>query len=134
MVRLKIMEAMLMLARARQGTTVGRGAPLRFHAEEAVAYVREHAADALSLPAVAARYGMNPSYFSRLFRKHAGLTLVELINTARIQKSCQLLKRTDASIVEIAVSVGYNNLSHFNRYFRRIIGMSPREYRADGKK
>jgi AraC-like DNA-binding protein len=129
MVRLKLMEAMLLLARARQSPAAARQAPIRFHAEEARAYIREHAADALSLAAVAARYGMNPSYFSRLFRKQTGLTLVELINKTRIQKSCQLLKRTEASIVEIAVAAGYNNLSHFNRYFRRIVGMSPREYR-----
>ncbi len=60
--------------------------------------------------------------------------MVESINRARIQKGCQLLKRSQATIVEIAMAVGYNNLSHFNRYFRRIVGMSPRDYRqANGK-
>lgn len=45
-----------------------------------------------------------------------------------------LLKRTSLGVLEIALSVGYNNLSHFNRYFRRLVGMSPREYRVRGEK
>lgn len=60
--------------------------------------------------------------------------MFEYLNRIRIQKSCLFLKRSSMSIVEIAFSVGYNNLSHFNRYFRRIMGMSPREYRNRSKK
>jgi AraC-like DNA-binding protein len=136
MVRLKLMEALLLLCRARAGAEGEESSrvPVRFHPEEAMQDLREHCADQLSLPEIASRYGLNPSYFSRLFHLHAGMPLVEFINRARIQKSCQLLKRSDASIVEIALAAGYNNLSHFNRYFRRITGMSPREYRASSKK
>jgi AraC-like DNA-binding protein len=135
MVRLKLMEALLLLCRARAGTELeAPRLPVRFHPAEAMQEIREHCADQLSLTEIASRYGLNPSYFSRLFHQHAGMPLVEFINRARIQKSCQLLKRSDASVVEIALAVGYNNLSHFNRYFRRIMGMSPREYRASSKR
>jgi AraC-like DNA-binding protein len=140
MVRLKLTEAILILGRA--GTTPGgtavqdRKGPavLRFHPEEAMQYIRDRCADQLTLAGVAARYGLNPSYFSRIFHGHAGIPLVEFINRARIQRSCLLLKRSDASIVEIAVAVGYNNLSHFNRQFRRIMAASPREYRLSSRK
>jgi AraC-like DNA-binding protein len=132
MVRLKLMEAILLLARARAGAAAV--SPLRFSAEEAKGFILAHSADQLSLTDLAARYGLNPSYFSRLFSSHAGMPLVEFINRARIQKACQLLKRTDADIVEIAMTVGYNNLSHFNRYFRRIMGSSPREYRVGSRR
>ena len=47
----------------------------------------------------------------------------------RIQKSCLLLKRSDMPILDVAYAVGYNNISFFNRYFRKIMKMSPREYR-----
>ncbi len=133
MVRLKLMEAILLLARARVDSLAG-GSPLRFHPAEAMEYIQAHSADLLSLPGLAARYGLNPSYFSRLFSSHAGMPLVEYVNRIRIQKSCLLLKRSDASIMEIALAVGYNNLSHFNRYFRRLMGKSPREYRAFSKR
>jgi len=130
MVRLKLMEAILLLARARHGAPAGETrTPIRFHPDDAMQYIQAHSADALSLSDLSARYGLNPSYFSRLFRSHAGVSLVEYINRIRIQKSCLLLKRSEAGIVEIALAVGYNNLSHLNRYFRRIMGKSPREYR-----
>jgi len=109
-------------------------AVLRFHPEAARQYIQAHSADPLSLDGLAARYGMNPSNFSRLFNGSTAVPLVEYINRVRIQKSCQLLKRTDAGIMEIAMAVGYNNLSHFNRYFKRIIGQSPREYRSASKR
>lgn len=134
MVRLKLTEAILILGRAGSAAHEDGGATLRFHPEEAMQHVRERCADPLTLAGVAARYGMNPSYFSRLFHRHAGMPLVEFINRARIQRSCQLLKRSEASIVEIAVAVGYNNLSHFNRQFRVIMGQSPREYRLSSRR
>jgi len=142
MVRLKLMEALLLLYRARRrqgegveaGATDGARAPARlpFRVDEVKRFLQERYADPLTLDGIAARYGFNPSYFSRLFHREAGLPLVGYINGVRIQRSCQLLKRTGLSVLEIALSVGYNNVSHFNRYFRRTTGMSPREYRARG--
>jgi AraC-like DNA-binding protein len=139
MIRLRLLELAILLVRARHeavparpdspGTSV---APLRFHAAEATGYIEEHCADALTLDGLAARYAMNPSYFSRRFHDECGMSVVECINAARIRKSCLLLKRTEASVLEIAFAVGYNNLSHFNRYFRRLMGMSPRDYRKPG--
>jgi AraC-like DNA-binding protein len=133
MLRLRLTEAILILGRA--GAQGGeRQAALRFHPDEALQYIRERCADQLTLAGIAARYDLNPSYFSRLFHGHAGMPLVEFINRARIQRSCQLLKRSDASIVDVALAVGYNNLSHFNRLFRRFMGVSPREYRLSSRR
>jgi len=133
MLRLKIMEAVLLLA---QGSACREedGRALRFHPEEALLYVREHCTDPLTLAGMAARYGMNASYFSRLFHAQAGISLVDCINRERLQRSCQLLKRSDAGVADIALAVGYNNLSYFNRIFRRAMGVSPREYRASSRR
>ena len=129
----KLMEAILVLYRARRQAAPTEG-PLPFRLEEVQRFLQERYADALTLPGIAARFGFNPSYFSRLFHRQAGVPLVEYINGVRIRRSCVLLKRTSLGVLEIALSVGYNNLSHFNRYFRRIVGMSPREYRVRGEK
>jgi AraC-like DNA-binding protein len=133
MLRLKLMEAMLVLYRARRQAAPA-DEPVPFRLEEVQRFLQERYADALTLPGIAARFGFNPSYFSRLFHRQAGVPLVEYINGVRIRRSCVLLKRTSLGVLEIALSVGYNNLSHFNRYFRRVVGMSPREYRARGEK
>ena len=133
MLRLKVMEAFLLLEQAG-ASPAGQVALPRFHAEEALRFVREHCTDELTLAGVASRYGMNPSYFSRMFHARTGISLVDCINSARLQKSCQLLKRSEASIADIALAVGYNNLSYFNRIFRRAMGMGPRQYRAASRK
>jgi AraC-like DNA-binding protein len=130
MQRLALMELILVMERSlTERPDGGSAGSQRFRIEDAVDYIRQRYAEELSLPVIAARFGLNPSYLSRLFARHTGYHLFEFVNRMRIQKSCLLLKRTEMSILEIAFSVGYNNLSHFNRYFRRIAGMSPREYR-----
>ena len=53
----------------------------------------------------------------------------ELLNETRIEKSIELLKNTDSKIIDIALSTGYNDPSHFSRAFRRLTGVSPRDYR-----
>jgi AraC-like DNA-binding protein len=135
MQRLVLAELLMVIYRcwqAEQGT--GDAGPSRFRIEDVMDYIRGRYAEELSLPGLAAHFGFNPSYLSRLFARQAGVHVFEFVNRVRIQKSCLLLKRSSMSIVEIAFAVGYNNLSHFNRYFRRIMRMSPREYRRRGKK
>jgi AraC-like DNA-binding protein len=94
-----------------------------------MAYIEDRYADQLTLGEMARRFGLNPSYLSRAFRKETGFTIVEYVNKVRIRRSCLLLKHSDAGILDIALAVGYNSLSHFNQYFRRVMGMSPREFR-----
>lgn len=135
MQRLVLVELLMVVYRCFQsGEEAGNAGPARFRIEEASDYIRDRYAEELSLPEIASHFGFNPSYFSRLFARQTGVHVFEYLNNVRIRKSCLLLKRTSMSIVEIAFAVGYNSLSHFNRYFRRIMEMSPREYRGRGKK
>ena len=71
----------------------------------------------------------NTSDFSRRFKERAGCPLFEYINRQRVKRAAALLKATSRPIIEISEAVGYNNLSFFNRYFLRIMGMSPRDFR-----
>ncbi len=73
---------------------------------------------------------MSPASFSRFFRQHARNTFVGLVGELRIGEACRLLMETDAPITEIAFGVGYQNLSNFNEHFRRLRGMTPRDYRT----
>jgi AraC-like DNA-binding protein len=130
MQRLVLVELLMVVYRCYQsGPETGNASPARFRIEEVESYISDRYAEELSLLKIAAHFGLNPSYFSRLFTKHTGKHVFEYLNSIRIRKSCLLLKRSSLSILEIAFSVGYNNLSHFNRYFRRVTGMSPREFR-----
>lgn len=83
-----------------------------------------------SLSDLASEQGMELPALSRLIRRHTGCTFTELLHTARFNRAVALLKETDLSVVEIAVSVGYKNTAFFYRRFAQRYGCTPAEYRA----
>ena len=97
--------------------------------KDLAAYIDTHYEDQFGLDELAGRCQLNPSYLSLCFKQEIGIPLFEYINQARIKKACSLLKNTKRPVTEIAFEVGYNNITFFNRYFKRITGMTPREYR-----
>ncbi|EMS34911.1 Transcriptional regulator, AraC family [Mariniradius saccharolyticus AK6] len=72
---------------------------------------------------------MSKEAFCRFFKERTGKTFTEFLNQIRIQQACQLLLETDLSISQIAFQVGFQNLSYFNRTFRKLGGSTPKEYR-----
>jgi AraC-like DNA-binding protein len=101
------------------------------HLATVIDWIEMNYADELRLDDLAAMMGTSPSHLSRVFRREVGTPLFEFINRVRIRKACGLLRRTDLPVTRIAVDVGYNNVSFFNRYFRRVMLVSPREYRRN---
>lgn len=100
-----------------------------FRLAAVIDYIELNYDDHLDLESLAALMETSPTHLSRIFRKEVGVPLFEYINRTRIRRACSLLRRTGLSVTRIAVDVGYNNVSFFNRYFRRIMRCSPREYR-----
>ncbi|MEM6768794.1 MAG: AraC family transcriptional regulator [Bacteroidota bacterium] len=72
---------------------------------------------------------MIPQAFCRWFRKHTGLSFITYLNKSRIEAACQILLVSDRSVKTIAYEVGFESISHFNRTFKKYIGISPLEYR-----
>ncbi len=71
-----------------------------------------------------------PEAFSRAFRKHTGMSLVQYVKRLRINLACQILMSDEqAPITDICFEVGFNNLSNFNRQFRAEKGMTPSRFR-----
>jgi len=77
----------------------------------------------------AALAGMTESSFSRFFKKHTGNTFIRYLSELRMAKACELLAHTDLPVTQVCDRVGYDNLSNFNRTFRLLRGMPPRNYR-----
>jgi AraC-like DNA-binding protein len=73
--------------------------------------------------------GMTETSFSRFFKRNTGNTFTRHLSELRVSKACQLLTETDRAVTVICGDVGYDNLSNFNRVFRELRGMSPRQYR-----
>lgn len=93
-------------------------------------YVQEHQAEDLSLTQVARAVNTSTFYFCKTFKKVTGLNFTDYVSRVRIEKAKNLLLNPNLRISEIAFEVGFQSLTHFNRVFRKIVGKSPTQYRA----
>ena len=80
---------------------------------------------------IASHMGMKPSSFCVFFKKLTGKTFITYLNEYRMERICQHLIHTDAPISEICYSNGFNNIPYFNRTFKKMMGLSPTEYRTE---
>lgn len=94
-----------------------------------VGYLREHCA-AASVASAAQHFGYSETYFSQLVHRRCGVRARELIVAARLRKARELLLATDLAARDVAVAVGYESYSHFNRIFKRTYHITPAAYRA----
>lgn len=83
----------------------------------------------LTLDEAAKRSGMSRALFSRNFREHSGMSLVEFILSVRISNAIKLLTTTNRSINEISLECGFKNLGYFYRIFQRHTNSTPRKLR-----
>ncbi|HET8728901.1 MAG TPA: AraC family transcriptional regulator [Alphaproteobacteria bacterium] len=98
---------------------------------EALAYINQNLTGSFNEKDLAAIAGLSPAAFSRSFRRHTGLALVQYVNRLRINLACQLLMRdANVRITDVCFSSGFNNLSNFNRQFLKQKGMTPSRFRA----
>jgi AraC-like DNA-binding protein len=72
---------------------------------------------------------MTESALCRFFKSNTGMTLFEYLNRIKTDFACKLLMNNNLSILEVCLDSGYNNLSHFNKQFKKNTGLSPSEYR-----
>ena len=93
-------------------------------------YIQEHQAEKLPLRQVAKAVNTSTFYFCKLFKKVTGINYTDYLSRVRIEKSKNLLLNPNLRVSEIAFEVGFQSLTHFNRVFKRILGQSPTEYRA----
>jgi AraC-like DNA-binding protein len=91
--------------------------------------LNERCTQRITLAEAAAAAHLSVPAFSRFFRRKTGRTLVAYLNELRTGLACRELIETDRSVSDIAFDSGFSNLSNFNRRFRRLKGMSPREFR-----
>jgi two-component system response regulator YesN len=93
------------------------------------AYVEEKYMKDLTLDKLASMTCMNRFKFCRAFKERFEQTFTSYLNTIRVKNAAGLLKNPNLNITEIAYFVGYKSVIHFDRVFRAIYGISPRDYR-----
>ena len=94
-------------------------------------YINTHLQDA-TLVRCAKRVALSPSYLSRIYKEHAGLSFTDRLTQLRMREACRLLRDPDIRAYDIAYDVGYDNPKNFSRAFKAYMGCTPSEYREGG--
>ncbi|HMR34070.1 MAG TPA: AraC family transcriptional regulator [Geminicoccaceae bacterium] len=105
----------------------------RRRAVESALWIDELAAEPVGLERSAARAGLSPFHFLRLFARCIGVTPHQYLIRCRLRRAARMLAEPDRSISDIAYDAGFADLSNFVRTFHRAAGMSPRRFRGLGR-
>lgn len=95
-----------------------------------VSFIYQNYAEQLSLNEIAASGNVSRSKCCLIFKHYLHQSPVDFLNMFRLKTSCDLLRNTEQSITDIALSCGFNHLSYFSKLFSRNFGCTPREYRS----
>ena len=131
------LEAMTARLAVRFQQTAGRGEEKddkssgagNFIVNQAIAYIREHYAEKISLQDVAERCYISQWHLSKQLNRYAGKSFYDVLNSVRIEAACALLADPSLKISEISERVGYADVAHFARTFKKLEGVSANEYR-----
>ena len=96
---------------------------------QAKQYIQQNYMKSITLDDVSSVAGFNATYFSSLFKKETGSNFVEYLSEIRMNRAKDLLKETNMSIAAVCEAVGYNDLKHFTKSFKKATGIKPGEYR-----
>ena len=92
-------------------------------------YLDEHYTEKLTLDDLAEKFFINKFYLSKIFKETYGTTVNNYLISKRITRAKQLLRFTDMTVDEVGAAVGMGDANYFSRMFRKVEGISPREYR-----
>ncbi|MDD3660849.1 MAG: response regulator [Lachnospiraceae bacterium] len=94
-------------------------------------YIEQYFYEEITLGMLADKYHIESSYLSKLFKRETGYNLTFFISMKRIDKAKEMIGKNESSLTEISFFVGYDDYNYFNKVFRKIAGVSPREYRSN---
>lgn len=94
-----------------------------------IIWLQEHYTESISIEQMASTFHISQGQLCRFFKAMTQMSVIEYLNYYRIGKSIQLLDTTDKQISEIALDVGFNNISYYNKIFKHYIHMTPMAYR-----
>lgn len=125
-------ELLLVTARAlmkRETVPREEPTPMQQKMTDIVRYINSHYGEPLDLDALSARFYISKSHLSRVFKETTGFGFSEYVNLTRIKEAQRLLRESEWSITEISAATGFDNFSHFGKTFKKLAGVSPRQYR-----
>jgi len=110
-----------------------RGGMPRTRLNRVLEYIAAELQEDLSLAVLAEIAGMNLFYFSRLFKQSTGLSPHRYVLEQRIRRAQHFLRTSDMTILEASVRTGFSDQGHFTKVFRRVVGVTPTDYRVQSR-
>jgi AraC-like DNA-binding protein len=95
--------------------------------------MHEHIDEKINLTNLANLCGFSISHYCLIFKKKTTRSPIEYVNNLKIQKACQMLDFTDSHVKEIAAQLHFEDQFYFSRVFKKLMGVSPVEYRKKKK-
>lgn len=95
----------------------------------AVEFIDKNFHKDITLEDVSSAVSLSPYYFSKLFKSETGENFIDYLTCVRINKAKELLKNKSLSVKEICFTIGYSDPNYFSRNFKKIVGVTPTEYR-----
>lgn len=92
-------------------------------------YINEHFRESVNLETVSREVGLNPAYFSSVFKKDTGQNFMDYVISVRMENAKALLTRTNKDVIDIAYEVGYSDVKYFSKLFKKNTSLTPTEYR-----
>ncbi len=101
----------------------------RMELDKVRAYLEEHYTEKITLEELSGHFFINKYYLTKLFKEAYGITILTYLEQKRITQAKNLLRFTAMTMEEIGEAIGMKDANYFSRRFKKIEGMSPREYR-----
>ena len=102
--------------------------PTKQYVEQAIKFISRNFSSEISIEDVANAVRISPSHLYRIFSSELGMPPAQFLIRYRINEACSILKNSDLSISEVAVSTGFSDPLYFSRAFKKVKGLSPRAY------
>lgn len=96
-------------------------------------YIENHYMEKITVSQIASAVDFSSSHFMRYFKEMMGTSFVEYLKEYRLTMASRLLTSSDSAILDIAAEVGFENLSYFNRAFKKKFQMTPRQFRREAR-
>ena len=100
--------------------------------KDILGFIEKNYQHPISIEDISSFCNFSPSHFMKFFKKSMGTSFIDYLNDYRLSASARMLLSSDDNIIDIAAACGYDNLSYYNRIFKRKYHVTPSKYRNSG--
>lgn len=99
------------------------------HVTKVVRYMYKHIYENLTLEEIAEEFELSKSYLNAIFQKYTRHSPVDFFINLKMKEACKILRSSDLYIYQVAQKLGYADQYYFSRIFKKVVGISPKEYK-----